>query len=204
VLAALVAGGAYAVWALVLSGGDTVTAEVQTATVERGSISQTVSTTGTVAAQSTTELSFDQSGRVSAVSVTLGQEVKAGDVLAEIESDELQDSVTQAEVNLTTAQTKLSQLLKGSDASELASADQSLIQAQASYDQAVRALEDLSDGPSDSERLSAEQSVISAQAQLDQANLELADLTTDPLRRTALGEQAYSAGAARPGQPRAE
>jgi multidrug efflux pump subunit AcrA (membrane-fusion protein) len=177
VLVALAAGALYALWAVVLGGGGTATAEVRTATVEKGSISQTVSTTGTVVAQSTTDLSFDQSGRVSAVYVTLGQEVKAGDVLAEIESDELQDALTTAEVNLSTTQTKLSQLLKGSTASELASADQSLIQAQASYDQAVRSLEDLSDGPTDSERLSAEQAVVSAQANYDQARLALSELT---------------------------
>jgi len=161
-LAALIGVSAYALWTVVLSGGGTATAEVQTATVEQGSISTTVSTTGTVAAQSTTELSFDQSGRVSAVYVTLGQEVKAGDVLAKIESADLQDAVTTAEVNLSSAQTKLSQLLEGATESDLASADQSLIQAQANYDQAVRALQDLQNGPTDSERLSAEQAVVSA------------------------------------------
>jgi multidrug efflux pump subunit AcrA (membrane-fusion protein) len=187
-LAALIGVGAYALWAMVLSGGGSATAEARTATVEKGSISTTVSTTGTVVAQSTTDLSFDQSGRVSAVYVTLGQEVKAGDVLAEIESTDLQDAVTTAEVNLSSAQTKLSQLLQGSTASELASADQSLIQAQANYDQAVRALEDLSDGPSDSERLSAEQAVVSAQANYDQAKLALSELTagaTDSERLSA-------------------
>jgi HlyD family secretion protein len=187
-LAALIGVGAYALWAMVLSGGGSATAEVRTATVEKGSISTTVSTTGTVVAQSTTDLSFDQSGRVSAVYVTLGQEVKAGDVLAEIESTDLQDAVTTAEVNLSSAQTKLSQLLEGATESELASADQSLIQAQANYDQAVRALEDLSDGPTESERLSAEQTVVSAQANYDQAKLALSELTagaTDSERLSA-------------------
>jgi len=180
VLVALVAAGAYALWATVLAGGGTATAEAQTASVERGSISETVSTTGTVAAQSTTELSFDQSGRLSAVNVKLGQEVKAGDVLAEIEPDELQDALTQAEVNLSTAQTKLNQLLEGGTASELASADQSLTQGQASYNEAVRALQDLQAGPTASEQLSAQQAVTSAQAQLDQAKLALSDLTAGP------------------------
>jgi len=179
-LAVLVGAGAYALWAVVLSGGGSATAEIQTATVQRGSISKTVSTTGTVAAQSTTDLSFDQSGRVSAVHVTLGQKVKAGDVLAELESDELQDALTTAEVNLSSAQTRLSQLLKGSTESELASADQSLVQAQASYDQANRALQDLLEGPIASERLSAEQAVVSAQANYDQANRALSDLTAAP------------------------
>ncbi len=179
-LAVLIAAGAYGLFAIVLGGGEQTTAAVQTATVSRGSVTNTVSTTGTVAAQSTTDLSFDQSGRVSGVNVSLGQEVKAGDVLAEIESDDLEDAVTTAEANLSSAQTKLNQLLKGSSESDLASADQSVIQAQANYDQAVRTLEDLADGVSDSERLSAEQAVVSAQATYDQAKLALSDLMASP------------------------
>ena len=175
-----VAGGAYALWAMVLSGGGQATAAVQTATVETGSIATTVSTTGTVAAQSTTSLSFSQSGKVTAVDVRLGQEVKQGDVLAEVDSSDLQRSLTTAQVGLSSAQTRLSQLLEGSTASALASADQSLVQAQASYDEAVRALQDLQAGPTVSDQLSAQQAVTSAQAQLDQAKLALSDLTAAP------------------------
>lgn len=58
VVAVLVAAGAYALWALVLSGGDSSGEETQTAQVERGSISETFSTSGVVVAQSTAELSF--------------------------------------------------------------------------------------------------------------------------------------------------
>jgi multidrug resistance efflux pump len=179
-LALLVAGGAYALWAMVLSGGGQATAAVQTAKVETGTISKTVSTTGTVAAQSTTNLSFDQSGRITAVNVKLGQEVKQGDVLAELDSTSLQRSLSTAEIGLASAQTRLKHLLEGSTASELASADQSLIQAQASYNEAIRALQDLQAGPTASEQLSAQQAVTSAQAQLDQAKLALSDLTAAP------------------------
>ena len=176
VLAALVAAGAYALWALVLSGGGSSAAGVQTAKVERGSISKTVTTSGVAAAQSTASLSFGQSGRVSAVNVTLGQTVKQGDVLAEIEPDELQSALTTAEVNLASAQSKLGDLLKGPTASDLASADQSLMQAQGNLDQANRALEDLLDGPSESELRSAEQAVASAQSQLIKAQTSRTDL----------------------------
>jgi multidrug efflux pump subunit AcrA (membrane-fusion protein) len=176
-VAAVVAGGVYALWAMVLSGGGLATAAVQTATVTTGSISKTVSTTGTVVAQSTTNLSFTQSGKVTAVNVGLGQDVKQGDVLAELDSTSLQQALTTAEVGLSSAQTRLNQLLEGSTASELASADQSLVQAQANYDEAVRALQDLQAGPTASEQLSAQQAVTSAQAQLDQAKLALSDLT---------------------------
>jgi len=175
-LAVLVAVGAYALWAMVLSGGGSSGEETQTATVQRGSITNTLSTSGVVVAQSTADLSFGQSGRVTAVNVTLGQEVKQGDVLAEMESGELESALATAEVNLASAQAKLDELLDGSSASDLASADQSLLQAQANYDQAEGALEDLLDGPSETELLSAELAVASAESQLAKAEESRTDL----------------------------
>ncbi len=168
-LAVLVAAGAYALWAMVLDGESSSGTEVQTATVAQGSITQTISTSGVVVAESTAELSFGTSGQVIAVNVTLGQEVQEGAVLAEIESDSLQDSLISAELNLASAQVRLNEILAGSSAAELISADQSLAPAQANLDQASRALQDLLDGPSESELLSAQQSVMSAESQLVQA-----------------------------------
>ena len=169
VLAVLVAAGAYALWALVLCDGSSTAEETNTATVERGSITTTVSTSGVVVAQSTAELSFSQSGTVSAVNATVGQEVKQGDVLAELESEALARSVTEAELNLASAQIRLNQLLKDPDEAEVASAEQGVTQAQANLDQAQRALEELTAGPTEIETLSAKQAVASAEGQLAQA-----------------------------------
>jgi HlyD family secretion protein len=192
VLGALLAGGAYVLWAMVLGGGGSSAAEIQTATVQRGSISQTFSTTGSVVAQSTANLSFGQSAVVSAVNVTLGQEVKQGDVLAEIEPDELESALTTAELNLASAQAKLDDLLAGSTKSELASADQSLAQAQANLDKANRALQDLKDGPSDTELLSAELAVTSAQSQLAKAEESRSNLYSASDDAVAAAEDAVS------------
>ena len=190
VLAALVAAGAYGLWAMVLSGEGSSGDETQTATVERGSITNTLSTSGVVVAQSTADLSFGQAGRVTAVNVTLGQEVKQGDVLAEMESDELESALTTAELNLASAQAKLSELLEGASESELASADQSLLQAQESYDQAESALEDLLDGPSETELASAELAVASAEAELAKAVESRTKLYTDVDDAVAAAEEA--------------
>jgi multidrug efflux pump subunit AcrA (membrane-fusion protein) len=191
-LAAVVAAGAYALWAMVLGGGGSSAAEIQTATVERGSISQTLSTTGVAVAQSTANLSFEQAGTVSAVNVALGQEVKQGDVLAEIKADELQSALTAAEVNLDSAQSQLDDLLAGSTASELASADQSLLQAQANLDDAESALEDVLDGPSETELRSAEQAVAAAESQLAKAQESREKLYSDSEDAIAAAEEAVS------------
>ena len=191
-LAALVAVGAYALWAIVLSDGSSSAAGVQTATVEKGSITKTFSTTGVAVAQSTASLSFGQAGTVSAVNVALGQDVKQGDILAEIESDELESALTTAEVNLASAQAKLDELLGGATASDLASADQSLAQAQGNYDQAERALQVLLDGPSESELRSAELAVASAQSQLAKAEESRTNLYSASDDAIAAAEDAVS------------
>jgi HlyD family secretion protein len=191
-LAALVAVGAYALWAIVLSDGGSSAAGVQTATVEKGSITKTFSTTGVAVAQSTASLSFGQAGVVSAVNAALGQEVKQGEILAEIGSDELQSSLTTAEVNLASAQAKLDDLLNGPTKSDIASADQSLAQAQGNYDQAERALQDLLDGPSESELRSAEQAVASAQSQLIKAQTSSTDLYSASDDAVAAAEDAVT------------
>jgi HlyD family secretion protein len=178
-LAALLAVGAYALWAVALGGGGSTAAETQTATVQRGSISQTVSTTGVAVAQSTADLSFDQSGTVSAVNVTLGREVKQGDVLAEIKADDLQSAVVTAQVNLDSAQAQLNELLAGSTAADLASADQSLLQAQANLRDAQNSLQDLLDGASDTELRAAEQAVAAAETQLSKAQESRDNLYTN-------------------------
>ena len=175
-LGVLLAAGAYALWSTLLGGGGSTAAETQTATVERSSISQTLSTTGVAVAQSTANLSFEQAGVVSAVNVTLGQEVKQGDVLAEINADALQSAVVTAEVNLDSAQAELDDLLGGSTAADLASADQSLVQAQANLDDAESALADLQDGASESELRAAEQAVAAADSQLAKAEESRQDL----------------------------
>jgi HlyD family secretion protein len=178
-VAALAVAGAFALWAMVLRGGGSVESAVQTAKVQRGSIMKTISTSATTASQSTANLSFGTSGKVTAVNVVVGQEVKQGDVLAEVEATTLQDAVTRAQVNLSSAQTKLSQLLEGSTTAELASANQSVIQAEASLDKANNAaLQDLYDGPTTEERDTAQQSVLNAESQLAKAQTARANVDT--------------------------
>lgn len=180
IVAALVlAGAGYLVWAMFFSGGSTATAQTQTATVTRGSITKTVSTSGTVAADQTSNLNFSTSGRVTKVDVTLGQAVKQGDVLAEIDPTDAQSALQSAQSSLASAQSKLDELLQGSTASELAAADESVTQAQASYDKAVRTLNDLQAPAAATDVESAQQDVVAAQAKLQSAKDARAKIDSD-------------------------
>jgi len=83
-------------------------------------------------------LSLPSAGVVVSAPVTLGQQVAAGQVLAQLDTRQLALQLTQAEANLATAQAKLNQLSQGPTAQDVAAAQQNIASAQAAYDK-VRA-----------------------------------------------------------------
>jgi multidrug efflux pump subunit AcrA (membrane-fusion protein) len=111
---ALVAIVGFSVWWVAIrsdSGSSTtalsITTTKQLVTVTRGSMSNTVSGEGTIAAAQTDSLSFGSSGTVTAVNVQAGDTVTAGQVLATIDSAQLQASVSSAEATVASASAKL-------------------------------------------------------------------------------------------------
>ena len=104
-------------------------ANIQTAEVTRTTLSNSVESSGSVIANATVQLSFGASGSVSDVYVTAGDQVKQGDVLATLDTTDLQLAVTQAE------QAYLIQQLTYSDTIEPDAGD--LVVAQAQYNSAL-------------------------------------------------------------------
>ena len=109
-------------------------ADVATTTVARGSIEQTVSATGNVAAERRASLSFSSTGKVVYVSVAEGQAVQSGDELARLETTTLERQVARAEASLETTRARLRQAERPATAEEIASAEAVLASAQAAYD----------------------------------------------------------------------
>ncbi len=190
VVAALVAVGAYALWSTMLKSSGATQAATQTQAVVRGTIRQTVTETGTVAAQSSTNLSFQQSGQVKTVNVKLGQQVKAGDVLATLDTTGLENALATARANLSAAQIRLDQLEQGPTGAQLDQANQSVAQAQAQLDTAKSNLATLTGPPAASDEAAAQQAVSSAQAQLQQALLAQQALTQAPAQADLSAAQA--------------
>ena len=166
----IAAAAAFFAWKHWMRGGSEAAApEFTEGTVATGNVTKTISTSGTVSAEKTSNLNFSSSGKVTSVNVALGQQVKDGDVLATIDPTSAQNSLRTAQAGLASAQARLTTLLQGSTASELASADQSVSQAQASYDKAVQALATLKEPPAATDIEAAQQGVTSAQAKLQTA-----------------------------------
>lgn len=72
----------------------------ETAVVQRGDLSVTVEAAGSLQSPSETTLAFETGGRLAEMLVDEGQTVKAGDVLAHLDSSALELQLAQAELNL--------------------------------------------------------------------------------------------------------
>jgi HlyD family secretion protein len=110
----------------------------QTATVTRGSITQSVSSSGSVRAMQSAQVDWQTNGQVSKVEVQVGQQVQAGQELETLDPTSVSPSVLNAQQTLVDAENNLQSL----QASTLTTtqAEQALANAQANYKTAQDAL----------------------------------------------------------------
>lgn len=110
----------------------------QTSTIERGTLTATIGATGNVRASQMAFISWQTSGTVETVNVSVGDRVLAGDVLASLAPTSLSQNVTLAQADLVTAQRNLNSVIHSSTQS--AQAQVNLVNAQKSYDSANNTL----------------------------------------------------------------
>jgi HlyD family secretion protein len=135
---------------------------LSTAIVTVGSLSATISAAGNIAAHQTADLTFGRSGTVKTIDVKVGDQVKAGDVLGELDTADLQLALRSAQVALKNAQDTLAQAKNPNSEQDIASARAQVASAQAAYDK-------LAAGPSKTDLASAQAAVTGAQAAYDAA-----------------------------------
>jgi len=100
------------------------------AAVQRGSILSSVSGSGQISASNQIEIKAKVSGDVQKINVRSGQEVKAGDLLVQLDSTDAQKAVRDAELNLHSAVLALEKLHQPAEKLSLLQADNALAQAQ--------------------------------------------------------------------------
>ncbi|MGH7641725.1 MAG: efflux RND transporter periplasmic adaptor subunit [Candidatus Dormibacteria bacterium] len=103
VVALLAAGGVFAGLKVIGAGG----VQYRTTTVAVGSVTQTVSLTGTIEPVKQADLNFGTSGTVATVGVAVGQTVTAGAVVATLATAPLDAQVDQAQASLDGAASQL-------------------------------------------------------------------------------------------------
>jgi multidrug efflux pump subunit AcrA (membrane-fusion protein) len=162
-LVLMAAGGGYAYYSKVNSTSQ-ATAEpaVQTSVARQGSLVISASGTGSVIAETEISIGFDESGILTDLLVVVGDEVKAGDVLARLQTkntpEDIALAITNAELNVLKYQKALDDL-RGADVTlELAKAKLAVTEAQ-------QALDDLN-APADLSLAQAQVALISARQTL--------------------------------------
>jgi multidrug efflux pump subunit AcrA (membrane-fusion protein) len=142
VITALVVAVA-AVGGFMYTRGSTAAPQYRTTAAALGTIRQTLSLTGNLAPVAQSNLNFQVSGTVTAIDVSAGQTVTAGQVLATVDPSALQTTLTQDQANLTAAQAKLTaDESSGSTAStntaqQIASAKTTLANDQTAYNDTI-------------------------------------------------------------------
>lgn len=109
----------------------------ETAKAEKGNLVRTVEVTGEVKPDLRLSLGFKSSGTLNRVAVKVGQKVKRGDLLAELESRDLRFSAERARAALAIAEANLNARLAGETKESIAIAQASVDQAKASYDKSI-------------------------------------------------------------------
>jgi macrolide-specific efflux system membrane fusion protein len=129
--------------------------EPATVAVARGDVEETVLASGTLEANSVTSVGAEVSGRIETLHVKLGDTVKQGDVIAQIDSLNQENDVKAAEASL--ANIKAQKLAKQAD----------VVQAQQALDRARQLV---------GQKLMSQADFEAAQATLDAANAQIAAL----------------------------
>ena len=132
----LVAGG-YAWYAKTKSGQITY----ETVAAAKGDLVQTVEVTGEIKPAARVELSFKNSGKIAKINAKVGDAVKQGQVLAELENSDVTFAARNAKAALAIAQANLKQREAGETAQSIRVAETQVEQAQAALDKAKQDLE---------------------------------------------------------------
>jgi multidrug efflux pump subunit AcrA (membrane-fusion protein) len=88
----------------------------------------------------TEELSLEMGGKVVEVLVAEGDTVQAGDIIARLETEDLDRALASADLNLRQAQLRLEQLQPPPEERDIASAEAAIVDAQAAYNEALKQL----------------------------------------------------------------
>ena len=163
--------------ALAQTATATPAAVTQDYVVKTGDITASISVAGQVYAPHQVDLTFDASGiPITAINVKMGQPVKAGDVLAKLDTTLLQGNVDKAKANLLSAQNALETAQNPYTDIDKQQAAAAVTQAKANLEAAKKKLSDLLNP----DLTTAQTKVSQAQTALIVAQNKLAALKADP------------------------
>ncbi len=128
-------------WETMTANAAATTRNLQTTTVQRGTIVATVSAAGNVNAPQQASLAFQTTGRVAQVNVHVGDSVKQGQVLMQLDTTDEQLALSTAQANLASAQANYdsAKAKNGTNNDQVIAAKAAVDKAQAALQQAQAA-----------------------------------------------------------------
>ena len=178
-------GGAYVAFVGNPFARTTTAPTYQTSAASVGTVQVTVSATGPIVAPTSIPLSFKSSGKLSEVDVSVGQTVTAGQVLAKVDTTDLQAAVDQAQATLAQQQANLAKLQAGATPEAIAAAQAQVDAAQVTLDNAQKSLA--------AAQTSANATVESAQADVNSAQVNLTSAQNTLVQTQAQADAAVNA-----------
>lgn len=137
VIVVLVGGGSYL--AFKPKPGPVYTTEK----VQKGTIEQTVSVTGSVKGASEINLNFESIGVIAKINVVKGEQVEVGQVLAQLSAQAQQNAVAEALANLQASEAQLNKLVSGASSVDIKISEESLKNAEINYQNRLNDLNNL-------------------------------------------------------------
>ncbi|MDD5437855.1 MAG: efflux RND transporter periplasmic adaptor subunit [Patescibacteria group bacterium] len=134
IILAIVLVGGFLLWQRQKAAG-AITYE--TADVTQGQLLQTVEVTGDIKPAERIDLSFKSNGTLAKINAKVGESVKAGQVLAELEDTDLNFAYERAGAAVAVAQANLNAKLAGESQQSIRVAQAGVDEAKAAYDKAV-------------------------------------------------------------------
>lgn len=178
-------------------GGQGAGVPVVTTPAATGNVGAQLAFSGSIAPVQQTNLVPKTAGRIEKIAVEVGDQVKAGQMLVQLDRGALDAAVKQAEANVQSAQARLTTVLNGARPEDIGvaraqlGAAQARLQAlqnggrtediqsaQAAVQSAQARLKQVQDGPKEGDVKAADQQVQAAQAQFDAAVATLNKLRT--------------------------
>src|SRR5712691_379266 len=140
----------------------------QTAAVGQGTLQVTVAATGPITNPASVPLSFKSSGKLAEVDVAIGQQVTAGQALAQLDTTDLQIAVDQAQAALAQQQANLATVTAGATPEQAAVAQAQVDAAQTTLGNAQKSLA--------SAQTSSASTIVAAQADVTSSQVSLAGM----------------------------
>ena len=111
--------------------------------VALGTVAQTISETGVVEAAQNIDLNFQSPGQITRIYVQVGDRVRVGQRLVQIDTTQLEIQLTEAKAALTLTEARLSQLLAGATPEEIKSAEIAVSSAETALSSATQNLKNI-------------------------------------------------------------